>query len=173
MGFCLFDNVAIAAEHALRQLGARRVFVLDWDVHHGNGTAEAFRRRDDVLYASIHQAGIFPGTGQAADTGSGPGEEFTINAPMAGGSGEEEWLAALRERILPIASEFAPDLILISAGFDAHRADPLAGCRLETRSFTAMAEEFASSRPPTALRSERCSRADMTPTPSPSRSRRP
>ncbi len=87
MGFCLFDNVAVAAELAIRELGAERVFVVDWDVHHGNGTAEMFRRRDDVLDASIHQGGIFPGTGAASDVGSGAGEGFTINLPVPAGSG--------------------------------------------------------------------------------------
>jgi acetoin utilization deacetylase AcuC-like enzyme len=139
MGFCLFDNVAIAAELAIRELGAERVFVLDWDVHHGNGTAEIFRRREDVLYASLHQGGIFPGTGGREDTGSGPGAGFTINRPMPAGSGEEEWLAALTEEVLPTAARFEPDLILVSAGFDAHRADPLAGCLLEADSFARMA----------------------------------
>ncbi|HYM67832.1 MAG TPA: histone deacetylase, partial [Patescibacteria group bacterium] len=92
MGFCLFNNVAIAAELAIRELGARRVFILDWDVHHGNGTAEAFRRRPDVLFASIHQGGIYPGTGALADVGSGPGEGYTINLPVPAGSEEDLWL---------------------------------------------------------------------------------
>ena len=139
MGFCLFNNVAIAAELAVRELGAERVFILDWDVHHGNGTAEAFRRRPDVLFASIHQAGIYPGTGALADAGSGPGEGFTVNLPVPGGSGEELWLSLLEHILVPVAEEFAPDLILLSAGFDAHRDDPLAGCLLETGSFALMA----------------------------------
>src|SRR5947209_5685133 len=85
MGFCLFNNVAVAAELAIRELGCRRVFILDWDVHHGNGTAEIFRRRDDVLFASIHQTGLFPGTGQLADAGSGAGLGYTINVPVPSG----------------------------------------------------------------------------------------
>src|SRR6478609_5539823 len=89
MGFCLFNNVAIAAELAIRELGARRVLILDWDVHHGNGTAEAFRRRSDVLFASIHQAGLFPGSGPLGDVGSGEGEGYTINLPVPAGSEEE------------------------------------------------------------------------------------
>jgi acetoin utilization deacetylase AcuC-like enzyme len=140
MGFCLFDNVAIAAELAIKELGAERVFVLDWDVHHGNGTAEAFRRRSDVLYASIHQGGIFPGTGAATDRGSGPGEGYTINLPVPAGSGEDLWLSLLDEAVLPAATSFKPDLVLISAGFDAHRDDPLAGCLLESESFGRMAD---------------------------------
>ncbi|HWA55004.1 MAG TPA: histone deacetylase [Solirubrobacterales bacterium] len=139
MGFCLFNNVAIAAELAIRELGAERVFVFDWDVHHGNGTAEAFRHRADVLFLSIHEAGIFPGSGSASDFGSGEGEGFTVNLPVPGGSGEELWLSLVEHLVVPIATEFAPDLVLVSAGFDAHRLDPLANCQLETESFGAMA----------------------------------
>lgn len=139
MGFCLFDNVAIAAELAIRELGAERVLVLDWDVHHGNGTVEAFRRRADVLVAGIHQSGIYPGTGSPADMGSGPGEGCTINLPVPAGSEEGLWLSLLEHVVLPAAAAFEPRLVLISAGFDAHRDDPLAGCRLEAASFGRMA----------------------------------
>lgn len=139
MGFCLFDNIAIAAELAIRELGAEKVFVFDWDVHHGNGTAEAFRHRADVLFLSIHEAGIFPGTGSAGDFGSGAGEGYTVNLPVPAGSEEELWLSLVEHIVVPIAAEFAPDLVLVSAGFDAHRADPLANCRLEAESFAAMA----------------------------------
>jgi acetoin utilization deacetylase AcuC-like enzyme len=138
MGFCLFNNVAVAAEHAIRDLGAERVFILDWDVHHGNGTAEAFRPRADVLFASIHQSGIYPGTGALSDVGSGPGEGYTINLPVPAGSEEDLWLSLIEHIVLPAARSFAPDLVLVSAGFDAHREDPLAGCRLETSSFAEM-----------------------------------
>jgi acetoin utilization deacetylase AcuC-like enzyme len=139
MGFCLFDNIAVAAALAIAELGLERVFILDWDVHHGNGTAEIFRHRDDVLFASIHQGGIFPGTGARDDTGSGPGEGYTINLPVPAGSEEDVWVGLLEEEILPAASRFEPQLVLISAGFDAHRDDPLAECRLETSSFGRMA----------------------------------
>ncbi len=139
MGFCLFNNVALAAEFAIRELGAGRVFILDWDVHHGNGTAEAFRRRSDVLFASIHQSGIFPGTGSLSDVGSGPGEGYTINLPVPAGSEEDLWLSLLEHVVLPVAEAFEPDLVLVSAGFDAHSEDPLASCRLETDSFAEMA----------------------------------
>jgi acetoin utilization deacetylase AcuC-like enzyme len=139
MGFCLFDNVAVAAALAIAELGLERVFVVDWDVHHGNGTAEIFRRRDDVLLASIHQGGIFPGTGPIGDAGSGPGEGFTINLPVPAGSEEDVWLSLLEHIVLPAAAEFEPQLVLISAGFDAHRDDPLAECRLEASSFAQMA----------------------------------
>jgi acetoin utilization deacetylase AcuC-like enzyme len=138
MGFCLFNNVALAAERAIRELGAARVFVLDWDVHHGNGTAEAFRRRADVLFASIHQAGIYPGTGQLGDVGAYEGEGYTINLPVPGGSEEELWLSLLEHVVVPAAASFAPELILVSAGFDAHELDPLAGCCLDVGSFAEM-----------------------------------
>jgi acetoin utilization deacetylase AcuC-like enzyme len=140
MGFCLFNNVAVAAELAIRELCAQRVFIFDWDVHHGNGTAEAFRRRADVLFASIHQGGgFYPGTGALEDVGSGPGEGYTINLPVPAGSEEALWLSLLEHIVVPAASAFAPDLVLVSAGFDAHRLDPLAGCRLETDSFARIA----------------------------------
>jgi acetoin utilization deacetylase AcuC-like enzyme len=139
MGFCLFNNVAIAAEFAIAELGAKRVFILDWDVHHGNGTAEAFRRRSDVLFASIHQSGIYPGTGLMSDLGSGPGEGYTINLPVPAGSEEFLWLSLIEHIVLPVAQEFEPDLVLISAGFDAHRDDPLADARLDAASFAEMA----------------------------------
>jgi acetoin utilization deacetylase AcuC-like enzyme len=150
MGFCLFNNVAIAAELAIRELGARRVFILDWDVHHGNGTAEAFRSRSDVLFASVHQGGgFYPGTGDLGDVGSGEGAGHTINLPVPAGSREDLWLSLLEHVVLPTAGAFGPDLVLISAGFDAHREDPLAGCRLETDSFARMARhvrDFAQQR---------------------------
>jgi acetoin utilization deacetylase AcuC-like enzyme len=141
MGFCLFSNVAIAAELAIAELGAERVFILDWDVHHGNGTAEAFRYRNDVLFASIHESGSFPGTGQADDVGSGRGEGFTLNLPVPRGSEGELWLSLLEHVVIPAAEQFDPDLILISAGYDAHLADPLANCRLETETFAEMARQ--------------------------------
>ena len=139
MGFCLFNNVAVAAALAIAELGVERVLILDWDVHHGNGTAAIFRERADVLFASIHQGGIFPGTGRRDDTGSGPGEGFTINLPVPAGSEEAEWMALLEDEVLPAADRFGPQLVLISAGFDAHREDPLAECRLEAASFAPMA----------------------------------
>ncbi|MGE0067797.1 MAG: histone deacetylase, partial [Solirubrobacterales bacterium] len=139
MGFCLFNNVAVAAETAIRELGCERVMILDWDVHHGNGTAEIFRRRPDVLFCSIHQSSLYPGSGPIADLGSGEGEGYTINLPVPPGSGEELWLSLVEHIVVPIGAEFKPDLILISAGFDAHREDPLAGCDLEASSFAQMA----------------------------------
>jgi acetoin utilization deacetylase AcuC-like enzyme len=142
MGFCLFNNIAVAAELAVRELGARRVFILDWDVHHGNGTAEIFRYRSDILFASIHQGGIYPGSGPLSDVGTGPGEGYTLNLPVPSGAGEELWLSLLAHVVLPAARAFEPDLVLLSAGFDAHRRDPLAGCTLESASFAEMARQL-------------------------------
>ncbi len=139
MGFCLFNNVAIAAELAISRLEVGRTLILDWDVHHGNGTAEIFRRRADVLFASIHQAGLFPGTGLLSDAGSGEGLGYTINVPVPKGSDEELWLSVLEHVIIPAAVQFKPRLILISAGFDSHRDDRLGGCLLDSDSFAQMA----------------------------------
>jgi acetoin utilization deacetylase AcuC-like enzyme len=139
MGFCLFNNVAIAAELAIRELGLERVLIIDWDVHHGNGTADVFRRRPDVLYASIHELGLFPGTGEVSDAGSAEGRGYTINVPVPHGSDEETWVSTLEWVVIPAALEFAPQLVLISAGFDAHRDDPLGHCLLEASSFAQMA----------------------------------
>ncbi len=139
MGFCLFNNTAIAVELAISEHGAPRVMVIDWDVHHGNGTAETFRHRPDVLFCDIHQTGLYPGTGALADTGSGAGRGYTVNLPVPAGSDEEVWLSLLEHVIVPIGLEYRPTLILISAGFDAHEADPLGECRLQSSSFGLMA----------------------------------
>ena len=139
MGFCLLDNVAVAAALAIAELGAERVFVLDCDVHHGNGTAEIFRTRSDVLFASIHQMPLYPGSGPLQDVGSGAGEGYTLNLPVPPGSEEELWLSLVEHVVVPAARAFAPDLVLVSAGFDAHCADPLAGCELQTSSFGELA----------------------------------
>ncbi len=139
MGFCLLNNVAVAAQLAIDQLGVRRVFILDLDVHHGNGTAEIFRRRDDVLFASIHQANTYPNSGLLRDAGSDAGLGYTINLPVPAGSDGELWLSLLEHVVIPAAAAFRPELVLISAGFDAHRADPIGGCRLESSDFARMA----------------------------------
>jgi acetoin utilization deacetylase AcuC-like enzyme len=137
MGFCLFNNVAIAAEAALR-LGAQRVLVLDWDVHHGNGTQHVFYDRRDVLYQSVHQYPFYPGTGASEELGEGPGTGFTVNCPFPAGRIDADYGAAFHDLFLPIGFLFRPDLILVSAGFDAHRADPLAGMNASERGFAGM-----------------------------------
>jgi acetoin utilization deacetylase AcuC-like enzyme len=139
MGFCLINNVAVAAQVAIAELGYRRVLIVDWDVHHGNGTAEIFRRRSDVLFASIHDGGAYPGTGPVTDAGSGEGAGYTINLPVAAGTDGEVWLSLLEHIVIPAATAFAPDLVLISAGFDAHRADPIGSCRLDVGDFAQLA----------------------------------
>ena len=141
-GFCLFNNVAVAAQHALDALGARRVFIFDWDVHHGDGTNDIFRTSDAVLFASIHQARIFPGTGPVQDMGARAGEGFSINLPVPAGSGEDAWISLLEHIAVPAALEFGPDLILISAGYDAHRNDARGGCELDAGSFAEMARHL-------------------------------
>jgi len=139
MGFCLFGNIAIAARHALETHGLERVFILDWDVHHGNGTNEIFHSSPQVLFASLHQSPLYPGTGPLSDVGTREGEGFSINLPVPPGSGEAEWLSLVQHVVMPAAREFGPQLVLVSAGFDAHRADPLASCRLESQSFALLA----------------------------------
>jgi acetoin utilization deacetylase AcuC-like enzyme len=139
MGFCLFDNIAVGARHALDARGLSRVFVLDWDVHHGNGTNEIFHETSAVLFVSLHQSPLYPGTGPLSDVGAGEGEGFSINLPVPPGSGEDEWLALVEHVVMPAARQFEPQLVLVSAGFDAHRADPLANCMLETSSFAQLA----------------------------------
>ncbi len=139
MGFCLFNNIAVAAAQALDGGGVERVLVLDWDVHHGNGTEAIFYDSPQVLYASIHQSPLYPGTGALADTGSGEGEGYTVNLPVPPGSGPDEFLALVQHVVLPIAREWRPGLLCISAGYDAHRDDPLANCELDAAAYADMA----------------------------------
>jgi acetoin utilization deacetylase AcuC-like enzyme len=139
MGFCLFNNVAVAARHALDGHGVERVLVLDWDVHHGNGTNDIFYTSNEVLYASIHQSPLYPGTGSLGESGAGEGEGHTINLPVPPGAGHDDWLALVQQVVVPAARAYAPRLILVSAGFDAHRDDPLADCMLTEETYAAMA----------------------------------
>jgi acetoin utilization deacetylase AcuC-like enzyme len=139
MGFCLFANVAVAARYALDKLGLDRIFVLDWDVHHGNGTNDIFYDSDEVLFVSLHQSPLYPGTGRLSQSGSDQGTGYTINLPVPPGSGDATWLPLIEHVAIPAAREFEPQLIIVSAGFDAHRDDPLASCALTDESFAAMA----------------------------------
>ena len=144
MGFCLFNNVAVAARHALDSLGVERILVLDWDVHHGNGTNDIFHASREVLFASIHQSPLYPGTGTLGDVGEGDGAGYTLNLPVPPGSGEDEWLSLVEHVVMPAARAYSPELVLVSAGFDAHRADPLANCMLDAKSFAHMARHVRS-----------------------------
>ncbi len=137
MGFCLFNNVAVAAAWLLQQPRISRVLIVDWDVHHGNGTQHIFEADASVLYFSIHQSPHWPGTGSRAERGRGDGTGATCNRPLPAGAGDDEFLSLLREDLVDVAASFQPDFVLISAGFDAHKADPLGGLQVGTAAFGA------------------------------------
>jgi acetoin utilization deacetylase AcuC-like enzyme len=137
MGFCLINNAAVAAQAAL-DLGARRVAILDWDVHHGNGTQHLFEARPDVLYLSVHQSPFYPGTGAPGEVGTGPGAGFTVNCALPPGQGDADYGVVFEDVFAPALDAFAPELVVVSAGFDAHARDPIGEMRLTERAFAAM-----------------------------------
>ncbi len=153
MGFCIFNNIAIGARYAQKNLGIERVLIVDWDAHHGNGVEDIFFEDDSVLYASMHQYPHYPGSGASSEVGAGRGKGFTINFPFPAFTGESAYLQALSEVVLPVARSFKPQLVMIAAGYDAHHADLLCSMQLTTESYAKMtemlmdlADEFADGR---------------------------
>lgn len=138
MGFCLFNNIAVGAQWALDQGLVRRVAIIDFDVHHGNGTQTIFYHRPDVLYVSLHQYPLYPGTGYYTELGEGKGKGKTLNFPIPAGRGNRFYLALISHMVIPVLSHYKPDLILVSAGYDAHRNDPLAGMNLDEQGYAQM-----------------------------------
>ncbi len=158
MGFCLFNNIAIAARYLQREHGVGKVAIVDWDVHHGNGTQDIFYEDETVFFFSIHQSPLYPGTGSSYERGSGKARGTTLNMPMPEGSGDDEYIAVFTDVLIPALRDFSPEVILISAGFDAHYLDPLAGTELTADGFSKLtdlilelAEETASGRVISAL----------------------
>lgn len=140
MGFCLFNNIAIGAEYAIKIKGLKKVFIIDWDVHHGNGTQNAFYDRDDIYYLSMHQWPHYPGTGAPEERGEGKGKGRNLNFPLSSGQGDDVYIDIFKDSILPEIENFSPDLIMISAGFDAHELDFLSGMRVSSEGFAKMTE---------------------------------
>ncbi len=138
MGFCFFDNVAVAARRARDAHGAERVLILDWDVHHGNGTNDIFHADPGVLFVSIHESPLYPGTGPASDVGSGAGEGYTVNLPVPGGTGDAGYRSLVEHVTGALIRDWRPQLVLVSAGFDAHIDDPLASCRVSEAGYAGM-----------------------------------
>ncbi|CAK8715294.1 MAG: Acetoin utilization deacetylase AcuC [Candidatus Electronema aureum] len=153
MGFCLYNNVAVAARWAMQELGLQRIMIIDWDLHHGNGTQESFHEMNEVLYLSVHKYPYYPGTGSALENGTDKGEGYTVNVPLPGGQGDFEYARIFNELIVPVARQYQPELILISCGFDICKGDPLGDMRVTpegiaymTRKMVEVAEEVSGGR---------------------------
>ncbi|MCB9059454.1 MAG: histone deacetylase [Calditrichae bacterium] len=140
MGFCIFNNIAIAAAHALQQYSIDKILIIDWDVHHGNGTQDIFYSRNDVFYLSMHQVPLFPGSGYERETGTGIGQGYTLNYPLSAGKDDVFYQDLLHKALTQIQTVFIPDLVMISAGFDAHGDDPIGGMRLTENGFAKLTE---------------------------------
>ncbi len=138
MGFCLFNNVAVGARYAQQRHGLKRVLVIDWDLHHGNGTQHSFEEDPSILYFSTHQYPYYPGSGAFQEIGRGRGEGFTVNVPLSIGHGDGEYMAIFEKTLRPIATGFDPDLVLVSAGFDIYEGDPLGGMRVSPTGFAGL-----------------------------------
>lgn len=152
-GFCLFNNIAIAAQYAIHEVKFKKVLIIDWDLHHGNGTQHSFYDTDQVLYFSTHQYPFYPGTGAATEQGEGPGLGFTINVPLPGGQGDEAFARIFNDLLVPVARQYRPEMIMVSAGFDIYKGDPLgtmqvtvAGFAYLTRLLLALADELCRGR---------------------------
>ena len=143
MGFCYFNHVAVAARHLLNRHGVRRIAIVDWDVHHGNGTQHSFESDPDTFFFSIHQYPLYPGTGAAEERGVGAGNGATLNVPVPAGTGDAEYAHLFAEVLRPAIDAFEPEFLLLSAGFDAHRADPLGGVELTSKGFEKLTETVA------------------------------
>jgi acetoin utilization deacetylase AcuC-like enzyme len=141
MGFCLFDTIAVGAAHALAS-GIERIAIVDWDVHHGNGTQEVFWTSPNVFFTSIHQWPLYPGTGAASETGKDSGAGYTLNVPLSAGAGNERYLQVLDDVILPKLRDYQPELVMVSAGYDCHRDDPLGGMRVDEDGFAALSQRL-------------------------------
>jgi len=142
MGFCLFNNVAVAAEYLLKKHGLERILIIDWDLHHGNGTQNSFYSRKDVLYFSTHQYPLYPGSGHWSEVGQGPGEGYTVNIPLSAGKGDSDFRFIFETILAPIADQYEPEFILVSAGFDIYEDDPLGGMQISAAGFGALAHDL-------------------------------
>lgn len=142
MGFCLFNNVAIGAQYLLEKYNRKRILIVDWDLHHGNGTQHSFEQTEKVLYFSTHQYPHYPGSGDSGETGRGSGEGFTVNIPLSTGKTNEDYLYIFKHILHPISEQYQPDFILVSAGFDIFEKDPLGGMKVTSKGFGALTQEL-------------------------------